>query len=130
MHVVFQATREVFKPSLVSVIVVVLVNLPIFALTGVEGKMFWPMAFTVVVALLAALVLSLTFVPAAVALALSGKISEKENPVVAAVRRVYEPALAFALRRRLAVVAGAVALVAASGLLATRLGSGVHSQPR
>jgi cobalt-zinc-cadmium resistance protein CzcA len=123
MHVVFQATREVFKPSLVSVIVVVLVNLPIFALTGVEGKMFWPMAFTVVVALLAALVLSLTFVPAAVALALSGRISEKENPVVAAVRRVYEPALAFALRRRLAVVAGAVALVAASGLLATRLGS-------
>lgn len=123
MHTVFQATREVFMPSLVSVIVVVLVNLPIFALTGVEGKMFWPMAFTVVVALLAALVLSLTFVPAAVALALSGRISEKENPVVAAVRRVYEPALAFALRRRLVVVAGAVALVLASGLLATRLGS-------
>jgi cobalt-zinc-cadmium resistance protein CzcA len=122
-HTVFQATREVFKPSLVSVIVVVLVNLPIFALTGVEGKMFWPMAFTVVVALLAALVLSVTFVPAAVALALRGKISEKENPIVAAVRRVYEPALAFALRRRLTVVIGALALVVASGLLATRMGS-------
>lgn len=123
LHTVFQATREVFKPSLVSVIVVVLVNLPIFALTGVEGKMFWPMAFTVVVALLAALVLSVTFVPAAVALALRGKISEKENPIVAAVRWVYEPALGFALRRRLAVVAAALVLVLASGLLATRLGS-------
>ena len=67
-HTVYAATREVFTPSLVSVVVVILVNLPIFALTGVEGKMFQPMAFAVVIALLAALVLSLTFVPAAVAL--------------------------------------------------------------
>ncbi len=123
LHAVYMATREVFRPSLVSVIVVVLVNLPIFALTGVEGKMFWPMAFTVVVALLGALVLSVTFVPAAVALALRGRISEKENPIVAAVKRVYEPALGFALRQRMAVVAGAVVLVVASGWLATRMGS-------
>ncbi len=123
LHAVYMATREVFRPSLVSVIVVVLVNLPIFALTGVEGKMFWPMAFTVVVALLSALVLSVTFVPAAVALALSGRLSEKENPIVAAVKRVYEPALGFALRQRMAVVAGAVVLVVASGWLATRMGS-------
>jgi cobalt-zinc-cadmium resistance protein CzcA len=123
LHTVFMATREVFKPSLVSVIVVVLVNLPIFALTGVEGKMFWPMAFTVVVALLGALVLSVTFVPAAIALALGGRISEKENVIVAAARRAYEPALAFALRQRLAVVASAVVLVAGSAWLATRMGS-------
>jgi cobalt-zinc-cadmium resistance protein CzcA len=123
LHTVYVATREVFTPSLVSVVVVVLVNLPIFALTGVEGKMFWPMAFTVVVALLAALVLSLTFVPAAVALVMRGRISEKENPIVAASRRAYEPALRFVLRRRAAVVGAAVALVIASGLLATRLGS-------
>jgi cobalt-zinc-cadmium resistance protein CzcA len=103
--------------------VVVLVNLPVFALTGVEGKMFWPMAFTVVVALLAALTLSLTFVPAAVAIVMRGRISEKENPIVAASRRAYEPALRFALRRCMAVVGTALALVFAAGLLATRLGS-------
>ena len=68
LHTVFAATREVFTPSLVSVLVVILVNLPILALTGVEGKMFRPMALTVIMALIAALVLSLTFVPAAVAL--------------------------------------------------------------
>ncbi len=123
LHAVYMATREVFLPSLVSVIVVVLVNLPIFALTGVEGKMFWPMAFTVVLALLSALVLSVTFVPAAVALALSGRLSEKENPIVAAVKRVYAPALGFALQQRIAVAAGAVVLVVGSGWLATRLGS-------
>jgi len=123
LHTVYMATREVFQPSLVSVVVVVLVNLPIFALTGVEGKMFWPMAFTVVVALLAALVLSVTFVPAALALTLRGRISEKENPIVAVVRRVYEPALGFALRQRLLVVSAAVALVVGSGWLATRMGS-------
>src|SRR3546814_5397662 len=67
-HTVFAATREVFTPSLISVLVVILVNLPILALTGVEGKMFRPMALAVIMALLAALFLSLTFVPAAVAL--------------------------------------------------------------
>ncbi|MBL8201067.1 MAG: CusA/CzcA family heavy metal efflux RND transporter [Chromatiales bacterium] len=122
-HTVYIATREVFKPSLVSVIVVILVNLPIFALTGVEGKMFWPMAFTVVVALLAALVLSVTFVPATVALVLRGRIAEKENVLVAAARRAYAPALGFAIRQRMAVVAGAVALVVGSAWLATRMGS-------
>ena len=73
-QVVFSATREVFTPSLISVLVVILVNLPILALTGVEGKMFTPMAMAVIIALLSALVLSLTFVPAAVALLLSGHI--------------------------------------------------------
>jgi cobalt-zinc-cadmium resistance protein CzcA len=65
---VFHASREVFTPSLISVLVVILVNMPILALTGVEGKMFMPMAMAVIMALLGALVLSLTFVPAAVAL--------------------------------------------------------------
>ena len=79
---VFQATREVLKPSLVSVIVVAVVNIPIFTLTGVEGKMFHPMAFTVVVALLGALVLSVTFVPAAVATFVTGRVQEQENRVM------------------------------------------------
>ncbi|WP_286838964.1 efflux RND transporter permease subunit, partial [Spongiibacter sp.] len=79
---VFAATREVFTPSLISVLVVILVNLPILALTGVEGKMFTPMAMAVIMALLSALVLSLTFVPAAVALVMRGHIEEKENFIV------------------------------------------------
>ncbi|MGH8562324.1 MAG: efflux RND transporter permease subunit, partial [Nevskiales bacterium] len=104
-HIVFSATREVFKPSLVSVVVVVLVNLPIFALTGVEGKMFRPMAFTVVVALLGALIFSLTFVPAAVALTLRGKVAERENILMEWARRAYTPLLNFALKARWLTVA-------------------------
>jgi heavy metal efflux system protein len=122
-HTVYTATREVFTPSLISVLVVILVNLPIFALTGVEGKMFHPMAFTVVTALVGALVLSLTFVPAAATLMLRGKVSEKENPIVAFLRRGYEPLLRSALRMPWAVVGGAAALVLICALLATRMGA-------
>jgi len=123
LHAVFAATREVFTPSLISVLVVILVNLPILALTGVEGKMFRPMALAVIIALLAALVLSLTFVPAAVALALRGRIEEKENRLVLEAKRFYAPVLAWALRRRGLILAGAVLCVAGSGWLASRLGS-------
>ncbi|MGH8530344.1 MAG: efflux RND transporter permease subunit [Nevskiales bacterium] len=122
-HTVFAATREVFTPSLVSVLVVLLVNLPIFALSGVEGKMFRPMAFTVVVALLGALLFSLTFVPAAIALTLRGRIAEKENRLVAGAKRLYAPLLRWALAQRLAVVTAAVAMVLASLWLASRMGS-------
>ena len=120
---VFEATREVFKPSLVSVVVVILVNLPIFALTGVEGKMFHPMAFTVVVALIGALLLSVTFVPAAVALFVTGRVTERENPIVAGAARLYRPALGWALQNRAPVVAFTVVTLALSALLATRMGS-------
>lgn len=120
---VFEATREVFKPSLVSVIVVALVNIPIFTLTGVEGKMFHPMAFTVVVALLGALILSVTFVPAAVAIFVSGKVEEKENRAMQWARIGYRPALDFVLRHRVPTVIAAIVIVIASGLLAGRMGT-------
>ena len=122
-QVVFEATREVFRPSLVSVIVVALVNIPIFTLTGVEGKMFHPMAFTVVVALLGALILSLTFVPAAVALFVTGRIEEKENRAMQWARRLYRPALDFVLENRAPTVAAAAVVVVLSALLATRMGA-------
>ncbi|MGQ0696923.1 MAG: efflux RND transporter permease subunit [Panacagrimonas sp.] len=122
-HTVFTATKEVFTPSLISVLVVILVNLPLLALTGVEGKMFKPMALAVIMTLLAALVLSLTFVPAAVALFLTGKIEEKDNFIVRNAKRIYAPVLEIALRLRVLFIVGAVALVCACGLLATRLGS-------
>jgi cobalt-zinc-cadmium resistance protein CzcA len=120
---IFTATREVFIPSLVSVLVVILVNLPILALTGVEGKMFTPMALTVIMALIAALALSLTFVPAAVALFMGGKIQEKENLVVRSARRIYLPVLTVALRLRTLFVLCAVILVVACGWIASRMGS-------
>ncbi len=120
---VFEGTREVFTPSLVSVIVVILVNLPIFALTGVEGKMFHPMAFTVVVALLAALVLSVTFVPAAIAIFVTGRVEEKENRLMQWAGGAYRPALRMAMANRIPVVTAAAMMVLLSGLLATRMGS-------
>ena len=120
---VYEATREVFKPSLVSVLVVALVNIPIFTLTGVEGKMFHPMAFTVVVALLGALVLSVTFVPAAVALFVTGRVEEKENLVMRWSSGAYRPALRAAMRNKAPVIAGAAVIVMLSALGAARMGS-------
>ncbi|TPW05078.1 MAG: cobalt-zinc-cadmium resistance protein CzcA [Alphaproteobacteria bacterium] len=117
------ATTEVIKPSIFGVLIITLVYVPIFALTGVEGKMFHPMAFTVVFALTAALILSLTFVPAAVALFVTGKVDEKESTVMRVARSWYEPALAWATRARRLVIIGAVALVAVSGVIASRMGS-------
>jgi cobalt-zinc-cadmium resistance protein CzcA len=117
------ATSEVIRPSLFGVMIIALVYVPIFALTGVEGKMFHPMAITVVMALTAALVLSLTFVPAAVALFVSGKVEEKESRLMLWARKAYEPALEWALRLRVAVVVGAAALVALSAFAVTRMGS-------
>jgi cobalt-zinc-cadmium resistance protein CzcA len=117
------ATAEVIRPSLFGLGIITAVYLPIFALTGVEGKMFQPMAITVMLALSAAMLLSLTFVPAAIAVFLGGKVEEKENRVLVFIRHRYEPLLHWAIKARIAVVVSAVSLVVLSGLLATRLGS-------
>ena len=117
------ATAEVIRPSLFGLGIITAVYFPIFALTGVEGKMFHPMAITVVLALTAAMLLSITFVPAAIAVFLGGKVQEKENRVLMAIRHAYEPLLRWAVKARLIVIAGATVLVVLSGLLATRLGS-------
>ena len=117
------ATSEVIRPSLFGVLIIALVYVPIFALTGVEGKMFHPMAITVVMALTAALVLSLTFVPAAVALFVTGRVEETESRVMRGARRAYAPALDWALKRPLALAGAAVALVLLSGFAASRMGS-------
>ncbi|WDE01592.1 efflux RND transporter permease subunit [Thalassomonas actiniarum] len=123
LHVVFSATNEVIRPSLFGVIIITLVYIPLFSLTGVEGKMFHPMAATVVMALLSALVLSLTLVPAAVALFMTGKISEKESRVIIAAKLLYQPLLMAAMKLRYLVLTAAVAFVAFSIYLATTLGS-------
>ena len=123
LEVVFEATNEVIRPSLFGVGIITAVYLPIFALTGVEGKMFHPMAITVVTALTAAMVLSLTFVPAAVALLFRGPVAEHDNALMRWARRGYAPLLALALRLRFPLLVLTLALVVACGWLATRLGS-------
>lgn len=118
-----KASAEVIRPSLFGILIITIVYVPIFALEGVEGKTFYPMALTVVMALTAALLLSLTFVPAAVAMFVTGKVEEKENRVMRAASSGYGPALDFAIRQRKAVLVAAAALVVLAGFGATRLGS-------
>ncbi|MFP1131213.1 efflux RND transporter permease subunit [Asticcacaulis sp. W401b] len=118
-----EATSEVIRPSLFGVLIITLVYVPIFALTGVEGKMFHPMAITVVMALTAALILSLTFVPAAVAMFVTGKVQEKESVIMRAVRGVYDRVLKTAMRLRIVMVAVSVALVVLAAFAASRMGS-------
>ena len=117
------ATREVLKPSIFGVAIIIIVYLPILTLTGVEGKMFRPMALTVSGALLSALLLSVTFVPAAVATFVSGKVQERDNWLMAMAHRGYKPMLELALRRRVLVVIGAVMLLVGAGAMSTKLGS-------
>lgn len=123
LQLVYEATSEVIRPSLFGVGIITLVYLPIFTLSGVEGKMFHPMAITVVIALTSALLLSLTFIPAAIALLMNGKIAEHENRFMRAAKALYQPLLERALRLQLPILAAAVALVIFSLWLATRLGS-------
>jgi cobalt-zinc-cadmium resistance protein CzcA len=123
LAVVFDATREVIRPALFGVFIITAVYLPIFALSGVEGKMFHPMAITVVIALLSAMMLSVTFVPAGIALLFKKPVQEKENAAIRSARSLYRPLLIAALRFRWTVVAMATFLVAVCGLLATQLGS-------
>lgn len=123
LFVVFSATNEVIRPSLFGVIIITVVYIPLFSLTGVEGKMFHPMASTVVMALLSALVLSFTFVPAAIALFMKGKVSDRESIIIRGVKFVYQPVLKIAIKFRWLIVAGALVFVSFAGWLANSLGS-------
>jgi len=120
---VFAAAREARRPLLFGQLIIMVVYLPIFALSGVEGKMFHPMALAVVIALFGAMILSITFVPAAVALFIGKRVDEQENRLMRRARDLYAPALRLVLRNGPVVLSGAVVAVVLSGLLATRLGS-------
>ena len=123
LAVVRSATAEVIRPALFGVGIITAVYIPIFTLTGVEGKTFHPMATTVVIALLSAMVLSITFVPATVALLFRGPVRERSNPLMTGARRLYRPVLGAALRFRWLTVTAAAAMVVAGGFAATRLGT-------
>lgn len=117
------ASAEVIKPSLFGLFIIAAVYIPIFALSGVEGKMFHPMALTVVIALTGAMALSLTFVPAAVAQFVTGEVSEKETKAMRGVTKLYGPMLERAVSARKLVVGGAAVLTVLAGLLASRMGT-------
>ncbi len=122
-ELVFEASREVRKATMFGELIIMIVYLPILTLTGVEGKMFYPMAFTVLAALFGAMILSVTFVPAAVAVFLTGQMSEKENLLVRFAGKLYGPTLRVLLNNRLATILGALVLLVLSALLGMRLGT-------
>jgi len=122
-HEVFLASKESRRPLLFGQLIIMVVYLPIFALTGVEGKMFHPMAFTVVTALVGAMILSVTFIPAAVALFIGNRVSEKENFLMVQAKRWYGPLLDRVMAAKAVVLATAAVAVVLCGLIATRMGS-------
>ncbi|MGN6286664.1 MAG: efflux RND transporter permease subunit [Afipia sp.] len=119
---ILAGAREVIRPSLFGTLIIAVVYLPVLTLTGVEGKMFTPMALTVLMALVGASLCSITFVPAAVALFVTGKVSEHENMIMRGARRIYAPLLTGAIRFRRSVALIAAIVVVASCFAATRMG--------
>jgi cobalt-zinc-cadmium resistance protein CzcA len=116
------ASREIIRPSLFGTLIIAVVYLPVLTLTGVEGKMFTPMALTVLMALAGAALLSVTFVPAAVAIFVTGRVSEQENWFMRGARRLYTPLLDASIRLRSTVAMAAAALLLVTGLVASRMG--------
>lgn len=122
-HAVDEASREVARPVVFSVLIITVVYLPIIALEGTEGKTFKPMAYTVVLALLGALFLTMTLVPALAGMFLSRNTIEKHNPVMDLLAKVYRPVLGWALKARVSLTLGSLALLAAAGFMFGKLGS-------
>lgn len=122
-HEVLLAAKEVVNPMFFGVLIITVVYVPILALTGVEGKMFRPMALTVMFALVGALVLALTLMPALCSWFLGGKIEEKDAWLVRVAKRIYEPILRFALKFRIVVVAAVLVVFALAVWVYSRLGA-------
>ena len=123
LQVTWESASAVARPTLFGVAIIMIVYLPILTLTGIEGKMFRPMAQVVLLALAGALLFAFTLVPALVALLLRGRVAETESPAIRIARAGYRPVLGWALRHRAGVIAGALLLTLGSALLAARLGS-------
>ncbi|KTD57181.1 HelA protein [Legionella sainthelensi] len=122
LKVIAYATTEVIRPSIFGVFIITVVYLPILTLTGVEGKMFLPMAETVIIALMASMLFALTFVPAAIAIFLRKPVQEKENKLVHYISQGYARILRYCFHARLRVISAAVVLVLISFLIAFRMG--------
>ena len=122
LHEVFEASREMVRPTIFGQAIIFLVFAPLLMFTGVEGKMFTPMAITVIFALLGAFILSLTFVPAMVAVLIRGKVSEEEVRAIRWVKHRYKPLLAKVLAAPAKWVMAGVGTFVLAGLLFMTLG--------
>jgi cobalt-zinc-cadmium resistance protein CzcA len=120
---VLYSAKEVANPMFFGVLIITVVYVPILALAGIEGKMFRPMALTVIFALAGSLVLAVTLMPVLCSYFLRGRIQERDNWLVRFFKAVYTPLLAWALRFKLVVVAAAVVLFGSSLFVFTRLGA-------
>ncbi len=123
LSLTLSASQEVIKPSLFGVLIITIVYIPILTLSGVEGKMFIPMAQTVILALLSALLLSLTFIPAAIGIFLKGKIKEKPNVIVRFFQKIYKPSLRLSLNYPWISIIIAFIIFIISGLVASTMGA-------
>ena len=122
LSVVRRGAEEMIRPTVFGQAIIILVYLPLLAFTGVAGKMFHPMALTVMFALVGAFILSLTLVPALIALWVTRPVKEKESPLIVGLKRYYRPTLERALARPLAVAGGAALLFVLALVLFLRLG--------
>lgn len=122
LNEVMVASKEMIQPSVFGQAVIITVYLPILTLSGIEGKMFHPMAMTVIFALLAAFILSITFVPAMIAIVVNGKVKEKENPIIHTAKSLYEPILRRVVKVPYVISVAALAIVVASLFVFTHLG--------
>lgn len=122
MEEVLAASRQMIQPAVFGQAIIITVYLPLLTFSGVEGKMFEPMAMTVIIALVAAFILSITFIPAMIALCIRGKVEEKENRIIAKAKSGYAPMLDWSLQRPKVVIFAALAFFVFSLLVGTRLG--------
>ncbi|WP_315830830.1 CusA/CzcA family heavy metal efflux RND transporter [Bradyrhizobium prioriisuperbiae] len=122
LRTVTESASEMIRPTVYGQLIIILVYVPLLTFTGVEGKTFEPMALTVIIALVVAFVVSLTFVPAMIGLTVTRPVNEQENAIIRKLKAGYEPLLSRVIASPLPVIAGATLLFAAAALLLTRLG--------
>ncbi len=123
IHTILTASKQVGTPTVFGVAIITIVYIPILTLTGVEGKMFVPMAMTVMFALVGALLLALTLIPVLCSYFMTKKVSEEDNFIIRFAKRIYAPVLEFALRQRLLILGGSIAIFAVSMAVFSRLGA-------
>ena len=122
MSEVLNASRQMIQPAVFGQAIIITVYLPLLTFSGVEGKMFEPMAMTVIIALVAAFILSITFVPAMIAMCITGKVEEKESRIILKAKSGYAPMLNWSLDRPKFVVLAALAFFVFSLAIGSRLG--------
>ncbi len=122
LDTVTESASEVIGPTVYGQFIIGLVYVPLLTFSGVEGKTFQPMALTVIIALVTAFVLSLTFMPAMIAILVTGKVNERDNGFVRGLKALYRPVLSAVIGRPMPAIAAGILSIAFAALLFSRLG--------